>query len=138
METIAPVVIGALLTFVGGVLGAAIQGRREHRKWLREKRHDGLVELRRVFGELDHVDREQELAGMTGDHAAITRQIERRAELNADLRASIAELYIAPKSVRSAAAWFALQRGQTHDPKQRQDAERSLEDAMRKTLGVRD
>lgn len=138
MDTIAPVVIGALLAFVAGVIGAAIQGRREHRKWLREKRHDAFVELRRIFGELNHVDREQELAGLAGDHAGIARQVERRAELNTDLRASVAALYIAPKAVRSAAAWYALKRGQGHSPQQEIDAERSLEEAMRKTLGVRD
>lgn len=116
MDSIAPVVISALLAFVDGVVGAAIQERREHRKWLREKCHDAFVELRRIFGELNHVDREQKLAGMRGDQAGIVRQIERRTELDANLRASVAALYIAPKGVRSAAAWYALKRGQGHTP----------------------
>lgn len=138
MDSIAPVVIGALLAFVGGIVGAAIQERREHRKWLREKRHDTFVELRRIFGELNHVDREQELASMAGDQEGVVRQVDRRAELNSDLRASVAALYIAPKGVRSAAAWYALKRGQGHSPEQETAAERLLEEAMRKALGVGD
>ncbi|MDQ0895004.1 hypothetical protein [Agromyces ramosus] len=36
---------GAVLTVIGGFIGAAIQGRREHRKWVQERRYEAFVAL---------------------------------------------------------------------------------------------
>ncbi len=36
-------IIGVIATILGGLLGAWIQGRREHRKWLRERRFDAYT-----------------------------------------------------------------------------------------------
>lgn len=35
-----PVVVGGLLALLGGLLGAGIQGRREHSRWVREQRFE--------------------------------------------------------------------------------------------------
>lgn len=35
-----PVVVGGLLAFVGGLIGAWVQGRREHSRWVREQRFE--------------------------------------------------------------------------------------------------
>lgn len=129
---------GAALTVLAGIVGAFIQARREHRTWLREKRYDAFVELRRIYLELADIEREQELAGMVGDVQGIERQIQRRAHAHERLRRSMGELYVAPKTVKAAAAWYHLQMSQSHDRKQREDAERALEQTMLNALNVRD
>ena len=56
MDDLVPVVVGALLALVGGLLGAWIQGRREHRRWVREQRFEAyqralrFVERMRTVG----------------------------------------------------------------------------------------
>lgn len=45
MEALVPVMVGGLIAAVGGLLGAAIQARRDHAKWLREKRLEAYVPL---------------------------------------------------------------------------------------------
>jgi hypothetical protein len=43
MDPIVSVVVGGLIAVGGGFVGAWIQGRREHKKWLREKRLEAYV-----------------------------------------------------------------------------------------------
>ena len=56
MDALVPVVVGGLLALGGGLLGAWIQGRREHRRWIREQRFDAfqralrLIEHKRGLG----------------------------------------------------------------------------------------
>lgn len=40
-----PIVIGGLIAVVGGLLGAWIQARRAHKKWLREKRLEAYIPI---------------------------------------------------------------------------------------------
>lgn len=59
MDALVPVVVGGLLALVGGLLGAWIQGRREHKRWVREQRFQAyqralrFVERVRAFGDDD-------------------------------------------------------------------------------------
>lgn len=57
MDTLVPVVVGGLLTLVAGLIGVAVQGRREHAKWVRERRYDAFIAaiglLRKVAGLMD-------------------------------------------------------------------------------------
>lgn len=59
MDDLVPVIVGALLALVGGLLGAWIQGRREHSRWVREQRFQAyqrallFVERVRAFGDDD-------------------------------------------------------------------------------------
>lgn len=43
---------GALLTACAGFLGAWIQGRREHRRWIRERRFDAYVDIISLHNEI--------------------------------------------------------------------------------------
>ena len=45
-------IVGVLATVVGGFVGAWIQSRREHRKWLRERRFDAYVEILTLHNEI--------------------------------------------------------------------------------------
>ena len=40
MDALVPVVVGGLLALVGGLIGAWVQGRREHSRWVREQRFE--------------------------------------------------------------------------------------------------
>lgn len=47
------VIGGALVAAVAGFVGAAIQHRREHRRWIRERRYEAFVKVRAVLDELN-------------------------------------------------------------------------------------
>ncbi|WP_434970378.1 hypothetical protein [Microbacterium sp. bgisy207] len=49
MDALVPVVVGGLLALGGGLLGAWIQGRREHRRWIREQRFDAYQRALRLI-----------------------------------------------------------------------------------------
>jgi hypothetical protein len=55
MEALVPVMVGGLLAAVGGLLGAAIQARRDHAKWLREKRLEAYVPLTAFLTEYEDI-----------------------------------------------------------------------------------
>lgn len=40
MDALVPVIVGGLLALVGGLIGAWVQGRREHSRWVREQRFE--------------------------------------------------------------------------------------------------
>ena len=41
--TLVPLFVGAALTVVGGLVGATVQHRREHERWVRERRYEAYV-----------------------------------------------------------------------------------------------
>ena len=43
VEALVPVMVGGLIAAVGGLVGASVQARRDHAKWLREKRLEAYV-----------------------------------------------------------------------------------------------
>lgn len=61
MDALVPVVVGGLLALVGGLIGAWVQGRREHSRWVREQRFEAyqralrFIERIRALG-FDPVD----------------------------------------------------------------------------------
>ncbi|WP_448720515.1 hypothetical protein [Microbacterium natoriense] len=61
LDPLVPVVVGGLLALVGGLIGAWVQGRREHSRWVREQRFEAyqralrFIERMRALGH-DPVD----------------------------------------------------------------------------------
>lgn len=52
VDALVPVVVGGLLALVGGLIGAWVQGRREHSRWVREQRFEAYQRALRL---LDHM-----------------------------------------------------------------------------------
>jgi hypothetical protein len=47
-----PVVVGAILALAGGVVAGVFQGRRDHERWLRERRYEAFVSAHAITAEL--------------------------------------------------------------------------------------
>jgi hypothetical protein len=62
-------IVTVLLTIFAGLIGAAIQGRREHARWLRDRRLDAFIAARVFVGQLERII--SELKGMHDENGKI-------------------------------------------------------------------
>lgn len=148
-----PVVVGALLAAGGGLFGAWIQSRREHRKWLNEKRYDAYVQAVDIASTVRGVATEvvtsvnalkdgtlaPEDVEPTG--AKLQERMATLSELNDAVPERMAALVIlGPKSVSDAyvAVIDALTPLETLDVRKINAAESALSEAMRVALAVKD
>lgn len=56
MDALVPVVVGGLLALIGGLLGAWVQGRREHSRWVREQRFEAYQRALRFIERMRALD----------------------------------------------------------------------------------
>lgn len=137
------VVVGASLTALAGLVGSLIQAKRDHAKWLREKRLDAYTQLLTF---LHHS------IAMEADVADLTAKVDAATEANADslkkalvatqavvakvgelrLGASSALTVLGPEYVERAAR--TVMRAKTKD--ELLAAEAALKAAMRRSLGI--
>lgn len=117
-------IIGVVATILGGLLGAWIQGRREHKKWKREKRYEAYVRLVATLIQLRELRREEAERKLDPDNprfANLEARLDKFSEIKGDLQAPYTVLgpkpvgdafalvnSLDPSSPESAAAWDAL------------------------------
>jgi len=68
-------IVTAMLTILSGLAGAGIQGRREHAKWLRDRRLEAFITARVYVGQLEQIL--SELKDMTGDDGKVVENTEK-------------------------------------------------------------
>lgn len=61
---------GALLTAVAGALGAFYQNRREHARWLRERRYEAYVQVLTLMDDVENLARQGQAAAAEGETGA--------------------------------------------------------------------
>ena len=96
MDDLLPVVVGGLVAVIGGFVGAWIQGRREHKKWLRERRFDAFVAVRSLIDRYEEVAvGARELKALSAaasvDRAAFAERAERGIAQLAEVRKNYLE-----------------------------------------------
>lgn len=137
---------GALLTAVAALIGAAIQNRREHAKWVREKRYDAFIQIRHQHARMRLLDETLQELEDEEEPPAGSLAAERRVQQTKDTRANLTKLredlaeataalsVLGPDAVATAAneafeaEWIADERSDA--------AAAELISAMRKALGL--
>jgi len=71
VDPLLSLLVGALGAALLGLLGATIQGRREHTKWVRERRHDAYNAFMRAADRVRHRDQEVNPAADAAYYARI-------------------------------------------------------------------
>lgn len=139
---------GAGLTASAGLFGAWIQSRREHEKWVRERRYNAFVRVLDIMDRLSTLAQQatspsdfeelREAALHKGDKlAAAVSLIERSDALKDELNDAIAPvLLLGPESVREALLRVteAMKSG---DEEAARGARRDVIRLMQQTLGVK-
>ncbi|WP_261167289.1 hypothetical protein [Microbacterium sp. Marseille-Q6965] len=129
---------GVLLTIVATLIGAWIQGRREHARWLRERRYEAVV---RAYGltlafELNTAKQMKIATGnrYDGDVDRIKRLQDEADELYATVAESLTPLIVlGPAELR--AAVLALQEAyEADDDEARERAGQKFQESARKVL----
>ncbi|NEN04735.1 hypothetical protein G3T36_02525 [Diaminobutyricibacter tongyongensis] len=149
------VVVGALVTFAAGLIGAWIQSRREHSKWLRERRYEAFVAIEAVVYRLDELGQrgvalKTRLGQLNSSSTLTPPQREQREQLTRELAAyadeydqasrqrydSAAPLLILgpPQVEKSVSAVLRLPQDASNEDRYRADSDMIA--AMRKSLGV--
>lgn len=91
MDALWPVIAGGLIAVAGGIVGAWIQGVREHRRWLRQERLDAYSDF------LKYVERH------TWEHRTGRAPKERTKEEEYEVRAAMSRLsLLGPRKVDDA------------------------------------
>lgn len=112
------VIVGAAAAALGGIIGAAIQGAREHRRWIRERRYEAFQTARLAaerYRDLGRVVTALKAMPPPEDAADRDRQLRKAAEAKAQheaLRDSMDEaftplLILGPQSVMEDLGDFA-------------------------------
>lgn len=153
MDDLVPVLVGGLIAFLGGLVGAAIQGRREHRRWLRERRYEAFVSavdtasiVRSVATEVvDLVNKVRANEIPPDKHEATAARLTERMAYLGSLGDATSErmaplVILGPKSVSDAyvAIVDAMGPPESMDLAKVNAAESALSDAMRKALDIKD
>lgn len=141
---------GAGIAVLGGLLGAWIQGRREHAKWLRDARLRAFVSIETTLNKMERQDRDHllfksqlekaktdgNIEMMTTMNAQMTALAERALQTGQDIAVDLAQLrLVGPDKVASlvenvAGTMFENDAARLY-------AARSLaRNAMRKALGI--
>lgn len=146
-------IAGVTLTIIAGLVGAWIQGRREHKRWLREQRYEAYTRTVHVASTVRAVA--TEVVAIVHDVQAGTipeskrestaaKLTERTAQLN-ELNDTASErmaplVILGPKTVSDAyvALIDAMGPPEAMDLSKVDRSESALSDAMRKALGVKD
>ncbi|GAA1913625.1 hypothetical protein GCM10009775_02880 [Microbacterium aoyamense] len=129
-------IIGVFATILGGFLGAWIQGRREHRKWKREKRYEAYVRLVATLIQLRELRREEADRKLDPDNprfANLEARLDKFSDIKGDLQAPYTVL--GPRAIGDA---FALVNSLPPDSPESIAAWDALVGAMRKELDVDD
>jgi hypothetical protein len=92
-------VLGVVITLAGGLVGARIQSKREHKKWLRERRFEAYTKF------LAYMDRAIDLTEKFKNNAPdLTRHLEELTKHKPDALGPIQLL--GPKAVRAASKQY--------------------------------
>ena len=137
---LAAVLVGVVLTLIGGAVGARIPSRREHKKWVREQ-YDATLRMYTIIKSFQYnrvkMDRLADDEAMTPESPEVVALIERDDDLYNRVGDAMAPLaVIGPSEVAIAASQMqsALERG---DAKSAQEAQSRLLAAARRALKVR-
>lgn len=146
-------IVGVTLTIVAGLVGAWIQGRREHERWVREQRYEAYTRtvhigstVRAVAAEIVAIVRDVQAGNISENKRQVTaaRLQERTAHLN-ELGDAVAErmaplVILGPKTVSDAygALIASMSPPEEMDLDKVNRAESVLGEAMRKALGIKD
>jgi hypothetical protein len=90
VDALVSVVVGGLIAIVGGLIGAGVQARRDHAKWLREKRLEAYIPLIAFLTEYEIIlaglaDHQSRIDG-TLPHASVTEA----SQLQSDFAPAVA------------------------------------------------
>ncbi|WP_457098830.1 hypothetical protein [Microbacterium sp. P5_E9] len=129
-------VAGVVLTVVAGFIGAWIQGRREHTKWVKEKRYEAYVEVWALNHMLTNNRRALRSAQAKGDQAGVDRYSARLDDLNATFERAGAPLNVLGPEEVTAAALKMLDASNGDDRTEKRDSALALVAAMRKVLDI--
>ncbi|HVX08064.1 hypothetical protein [Humibacter sp.] len=138
------VLAGALLTVAGGLIGAWIQGRREHRRWLRERRYAAFVTVLTLINQMEDIDadvrrvREEAIELPTAARKAELDSIENRLRKVADgFHACAAEFTVlGPDSVEGSLNRVASAMRGRKAVEEAVAARGELKSVMRATIGT--
>lgn len=131
-------IVTVVLTILAGLVGAAIQSRREHVRWVRERRYDAFVDVGAQINRMISAEMGQAAArsGLVADGEDLLVVVQREVLL--ELPRAIAPLRVlGPKSVERAAerAMTLVQEGGSEE--ELDAAHSALTRTMRKSLRVR-
>ncbi|WP_104131586.1 hypothetical protein [Cryobacterium sp. M91] len=134
---------GALVATLGGLLGVSIQARRDHAKWVRERRYEAfitaIVLLRQVTVLMEEANKIT--AGSTEGTARgtdFTAVVSRAKELKTGWPEASAPLVVLGPDGVDKALGIAAEALGTDDPGALRAAERALVTTMRKALAIKE
>ncbi|MDT3343874.1 hypothetical protein [Microbacterium aquilitoris] len=136
MSEILAVVIGASLATLGGLIGAWVQGRREHARWIREQRYQAYVDIVAVHHDQISASIAKRAAKEFGSAVGATTADRLQDDVNLQLpRASAALAIVGPAATVEAAGavHHAILFG---DDAEQISTRNALLLAMRKTLNI--
>jgi hypothetical protein len=140
VDNLAPVVVGGLLAVLGGFIGAWIQGRREHRAWLREKRYEAFVKVKVYMRDLAAFEADLHAARVSGDVMREDAVLDRGVDLWERLSEAMAPVVVlGPEAVNEAGTKLMTAiREADGDVDKFDDAQVAFVTAMQRSLGIRD
>jgi hypothetical protein len=133
-------IIGVVATIFGGLIGAWIQGRREHKKWIREKRYDAFLKALKIIRNLQHDAEKLKLLRKADEEPAALRARLHAARIESD--AALGDLtgpleILGPPPVNDAlSAYIAV--ALADDEKARDAAHDAYVAATRRALSIKD
>lgn len=132
-------VLTVALTVFAGFIGAAIQGRREHVRWVRERRYEAFVAFATLTNKLQSVSQGRAAAISAGrDPQADAVMVEMHRDVLAAFPGAVAPLHVlGPTSVEEVADEVMGLLGDEAKNHERRNAEQRLSAEMRKALGVK-
>lgn len=128
---------GAALTALAGLFGAWLQGRREHRRWVRERRYEAFVAAEAVFSQLGFIDVRLKRFSDAGDKRSFDALVRERDEfVTKTVGAVIAPLeLLGPQSVADAQMAY-VRLDVSVDEETKSAAGTAVTEAMRNSLRV--
>lgn len=132
-----PVVIGALLAFVAGLIGAAVQSQREHSKWLRDKRLEGFEQAWRLTMKLRQlVDQWEEMQQVETANAERLEQHKKEVLALAEKAHESSSRFMVLGPETAAAGLRQILDGETAED--RYNGQSDAITAIRKALGIKE